>query len=849
VSTKWHVNKAWEDESLRGPWLPLKWLLRAFSSVTLAIFLLVFIALFGASANVPVGLLALAPTYFIYGLTVLLCVALIALPPAWVIWRTRKEPLSRAVAILVFVVLGVGSVAAWRVVVWPHLRYDPISGEGLRLFAEFVREYRSTTLRRLPGMEMSELEYYAWWPMRVALLLFVANMVIATVRRIDFNFRNIGVLMVHTGIVLIALGSIYYSALKLEGDTILLAGDPGADGRPGIGPPMDRFYDNTRVALYVDQGRGLEQRPLEGVPRYNDYALGAIAGVSARETAGLSRPWESPCEPALDIEAPPSPFGLVDSDIRFRIIGYASYAEPVDDYVRLDEAPSVVSTKDPAGPLRIVYLHTDLPDDQGCVSDKPAYAFLMAPGSPAERISLTDVFAVEYTLGPGGGMSDQRWADLREPLPDGTEHALVVEVPAAGVRIVRPVQEGDVIEAGGYRIDVRQLFSRSPMPIITPGYRGADSSVAVVGITPPGAKSYERYVYHRFPEINQDILGTHADGRPIRRDADASVRVAIIEADRLQVYIDEPSIGRTRAIVRHRFGRLRVIEDEALQHDGWLRNVVEKIHLRIGERWDRAVRVERPAPVPVERRERSAVGTHDKAMLGVEVRAGEVRSVVWVPFTRYMGFSSGAERTVHLPDGRAVVLAFGRVQHRFPNFALQLADFEMLSYDHRGAPRDYKSVIRVLPVDSADFEAYEHSCTLNYPLRAPFMWSDRRPWFTNAVSHFVAGLSPRQFKLSQAGWDAAGWQRTQAQADQGLIPRPYASFTILGVGNNPGIHIIALGGVLMGVGIPWAFYLKPYLVRREKERLRQGAELRLSSGEETRKETVWIVDRSVQPSS
>ena len=45
------------------------------------------------------------------------------------------------------------------------------------------------------------------------------------------------------------------------------------------------------------------------------------------------------------------------------------------------------------------------------------------------------------------------------------------------------------------------------------------------------------------------------------------------------------------------------------------------------------------------------------------------------------------------------------------------------------------------------------------------------------------------------------------------------SFTILGVGNNPGIHVIAFGSILMGVGIPWAFYVKPWLVRREKERL------------------------------
>ncbi|MEO1510524.1 MAG: hypothetical protein AAFU70_00470, partial [Planctomycetota bacterium] len=50
-----------------------------------------------------------------------------------------------------------------------------------------------------------------------------------------------------------------------------------------------------------------------------------------------------------------------------------------------------------------------------------------------------------------------------------------------------------------------------------------------------------------------------------------------------------------------------------------------------------------------------------------------------------------------------------------------------------------------------------------------------------------------------------------------------ARFTILQVGNNPGIHLIAIGGVLIGLGTPWAFYVKPWLVRRERERLARGA--------------------------
>jgi hypothetical protein len=119
------------------------------------------------------------------------------------------------------------------------------------------------------------------------------------------------------------------------------------------------------------------------------------------------------------------------------------------------------------------------------------------------------------------------------------------------------------------------------------------------------------------------------------------------------------------------------------------------------------------------------------------------------------------------------------------------------------------------------FSGYEHACSLNEPLTAPFIWDERRPWIRNAAYRLISGLNPNQFKMSQAAWDEQGWRESQKLADAGMIPAPRARFTILQVGNNPGIHVIALGGVLMAMGIPWAFYLKPYLVRREKRLIQE----------------------------
>jgi hypothetical protein len=516
-------------------------------------------------------------------------------------------------------------------------------------------------------------------------------------------------------------------------------------------------------------------------------------------------------------------------DIHARVVGYCAFAKVEKDWIKSEPAPG-----ETAVPLRIVFMHSQLADDNGVVSDDPVLAFTLSPASPIDRLSEQPrAFSIEYTAGEAMGMPQSRWEDLAEPLPAGTEHALVVEVPRPGgakaFRAVYPVRAGTVFDVGqtGYRLTVKELLQQPKFPIITPGYKNAQSSLAIVTVESPGigeakGEVFDRYVYHRFPQINQDMLEElNERGMPKRRDPDPSIRVSLVEADQLNVYIDDDASGKTRAIVRQAGGSLRVIDD--LGPSGEINAIVEKINLRIGARWDHARQVERPSPAPPEevRKDRQALGTHDKAMLAVEVRAGDgpqaPRAVVWLPFAKYFGLGGELEREVLL-GGRRVQVAFGRLQHQLPGFMLQLADFKMISYDHRGSPRDYQSTLKVVPVDRS-FEEFEHVTQLNAPLTAPYMWNPDRNPVMNVLGRLKAGLDPTQFKFSQAGWDASGWARTQAQADAGFLKKPYASFTILGVGNSPGIHVIAFGGVLMGLGIPWAFYIKPWLVQREKKRV------------------------------
>lgn len=888
MSKKWQRNKAWEDHNLIGAWTPVRWVLRAFSTIPLAVVLLVFISIFCMLASVPVGLLAMLPTFLIVALT---AAAAALIPGALGVMgvRTILPPEARgarfAVSVLAIIGLGVAGAGAWARWVWPALHYDPVTGEGLMLFSGFVSEYKSVTVRRLPGMEMTETQFYAWWPMRLALVLFVVNMVVTTVRRIEFNFKNIGVLSVHTGIVLIAVGSVFYQRFKQEGDALIAAASDGA----AVGPPQRIFYDREDVVLYVGQenpalgGVRFEQRPLERLPRYNNYNL--AAGLPAESELFSERMGHAgrPARPATThthadgtvhegthedghgedtaIPAPRPPLSdadrlaetdsgrtlalpvpdanplqrvkYVDPDIRFRVVGYTPYASMRPDWI------SARPPSDPglANPMRMVELYANLPGS-GVTKDRPAFEFSFFLGEPASRVRSNEAIAIEFTK----GMDEQRWSDLSQPSPPMARHALLIEVPGAGFRAVQPVREGLELTLGdtGWTLAVQDLAEEPPFPIITPGYEGASSSVAVLRLTGPAdadgvtPEPIERWVFHRFPELNQD-LATSADpttGRPSRGEPDPAVRVSYLDFSRLQIYLDERPDGAVRAIIREPGGRVRVVDRI---EDGWLREVVPSdgetsVDLRLGDRWAHARKIERPTPTPVAERDESLIGGHTEAFVAVEVSSERLggpekwSQVVWLPFTKYMGVQRDVAQEIVLPDGREVQVAFGRLQRPFPDFTVSLIDFEMVAYDHRGAPRDYQSTVRVAPVIApgevaGSFRAYDHLIKLNEPLRAPFHWDPEANLLANTARRLLAGLDPNQFKLSQAGWDRAGWEQTQKLADLGQAPGPRVSFTILGVGNNPGIHVVAFGSVLMGVGIPWAFYVKPWLVRREKQRL------------------------------
>ena len=69
----------------------------------------------------------------------------------------------------------------------------------------------------------------------------------------------------------------------------------------------------------------------------------------------------------------------------------------------------------------------------------------------------------------------------------------------------------------------------------------------------------------------------------------------------------------------------------------------------------------------------------------------------------------------------------------------------------------------------------------------------------------------------------------QAAWDGDDIAPAARRFSVIGVGNRPGIHIMILGAILMIAGIGYAFYVKPILLNLKKQSVATWAKQRATN--------------------
>jgi len=127
-------------------------------------------------------------------------------------------------------------------------------GPGITRFPFFLRPDAWVSVREI--MEITEFEWFHWWPFDVIISLICVNLVVATLRRIPFNVVNLGVWMIHSGIIVLAIGSVWYFGTKVEGDAPVarrrvVARIPGHEPVSFVASPGNRAQIGTGGDAYL----------------------------------------------------------------------------------------------------------------------------------------------------------------------------------------------------------------------------------------------------------------------------------------------------------------------------------------------------------------------------------------------------------------------------------------------------------------------------------------------------------------------------------------------------------------------------------------------------------------------
>ena len=726
------------------------------------------------------------------------------------------------------------------------------------------------TVRQLPFLELTEFEWFNWWPFNTLIILLCTTLILATIRRIPLRLVNLGVWTIHTGIIILCIGSYYYFGTKVEGDapvfrrrvnismpglassasmlavpgnattvTVgpdnwrfqiqstdtewpilsdenkgerayavnvmvqpptgepfvrqLLAGFPQytEDVIPGKGraikslgrrlideklqltldfEPTKYFHVMDTWALFVrplpspgvHAGREWVERPVEGLPRYNDR-------ISSRDQVFMDPHYPVPLRP-IDLAVPPSGDALNDAEVH--ISGFLRYA-------RMDRR-----WNDGGSRLNPV-LQLSLVSDQAPPREYELIAF------DSQR-SLTADGNVQFVW-----LGDRSQVDA---LPTDSQALLHIAVPDTSVSFDLPLTPdkigGAFVPIDGTDFSYRVLAVHDHLAL--PGQDRAVSIAAIEVKTPDGA--FRRWVADT-PELTKDLLGESSDPHAVQsRPPDPRIVMTYRPQSAPLIFAAYPPgpplakggcLGGLHFVFNGPNGRLLARDVK----DGDLIEILPGLSLRIDGFSANAVAEMKPYIVPPPQRQDKVGQTFAMARIEVQTKNG-VESK-WVPFNQYVfpddeyGYAGKFAYTpaeFKAGDGSTVEVVLSRKRLPLPN-PIAMEDFQLDT--HLGGFTGSVSTIR------------------NYVSRLRFLdngrWTEPVPIAVNQPTEYGG------YWYFQSTWD---------RPNSGESPGGGMNFTGLGIGNRHGVYVQLAGCCIAVAGMIFAFYVKPVLKRRRAEQPR-----------------------------
>jgi hypothetical protein len=709
-------------------------------------------------------------------------------------------------------------------------------------------------VRKLPWLEMTEFEWFNWWPFAVLIGLFSINMVLVTVRRIPLRKINAGVWMIHSGIIMMTLGSYYYFTTKVEGDApvfrrqvrvelpgmdkpLSLIALPGShahatvsgktwefqvqstntnwpilsekhkgevayavnvmvtppDGEsfirqlldgypqytedviPGKGRavkstgkkllrdelslsleyhPTDYFYVMDTSALYVRRVGETEwvQRPIEGLPRYNER-------IGSRDQVFFDPHQRIPLRP-IDLDIPPASDGDALSDASVHVTGFLRYAH-------LERRWRDGSSR---GDRLNPFLKISLSSDQAAKESFELIAF-----DPARRTA-------------GNGTIEFTWlrdASQVASLPTDSRATLRIKLADSDDEMVVPITAdtlgGDFLPIGDSVFSYRVKNVQDRLTI--PG-RDAPVSIAIIELKTPET-TITRWVADQ-PGMSRDMGASQGDphgGEPATpTPPDSRVVMTYQPGSAPLIFAAHP--GGLHFVYNGAEGRAM----SRPVHPGESIEVMPGLTLRVETFLPNAVAEVRPVVVPPSSRQRGVKGFF--SMIRLEINTGGSAQTEWVSFNRYafpnrqyayQGRFTYLPQRFKLADGGQVEVMFSRERQKLPA-SIALDDFEIDA--HFGGYTGNVSTIR------------------NYISHLRF--NDGSGWTKSEEIQVNAPTALGGFWYFQSMWDKP----------QDRNPGGGMNYTGLGVGNRNGVYIQLAGCCIAVVGMLFAFYVKPMMKRK-----------------------------------
>jgi hypothetical protein len=651
-------------------------------------------------------------------------------------------------------------------------------------------------------LEMDELLFFNWWPLKLMIVLLIANLTIVTIVRIPFTPPRYGVWTIHMGIILLVSSLSAYYSFKTEGLMPLVKGRT-----------TNHYYDRWERALYVRSAFGTGTPiTLPGLPRFHEYdeAFG--------NATYLDRPALRDLEPqvrAVDVKTDQrslvslsQSLGLKDP-ITLDVIGYYPYAAA--ERWKID--PKINSTG-----LRVSN------------ADHPETATWMVARQAAEAVIPIGEAVLEHRHVP-------TQADI--DISTGAAKRLhKLTITSGEVNETDFVEPGEEIEVGktGYTIKVEGF---TPQFALSDGKSSADALTVLIthrdGVTD---KTFRRTILSEKQGGNEggeapttqpagvqtdfelDVEGAGPFGKRKRDgllDAKIQLKYAFNDPTKLLPTMQASTVKYLLFTSDDTAGitMLRVSSREA--------SVVNKADYKVdltitapppifdggsGERELGKLVIERNdhvalsndiVAIPPSQRNREESRAGAGQMVKVRVKCGDWHQDVPVPFDSFAAENNWPSPKIQVPGATGEFqLMLGNALLPLP-VVVRLENFEPVPYaggEANGAAfmRDFRSTISMIDTESGRSE--RATASLNSP--AFYAMPSRVP--------FMPGMS---WLFSQATWNPNN-----------------LDFTVLQVGNRPAVFMMVTACGMIFVGLMYAFYARPFVVKAMKRRAIKAAEER-----------------------